>query len=540
MRPAWISLILLAFGCDDPTGSTADVAPPDLGVVDAAPPTEAPLPLVPAPAATARLTRAQYHHIIADVFGPDVVVSGPLEPDVALDGLWAIGAASTTISPRGVELYEAAAFTIAEQVVANEALRQRAFGCAGLDATCRRDGLAHLGRLLWRRPLTEEELAAVQAVAEDAATTLADPGAGLVFGVATLLQSPWFLFRPATGEGRLDAFADATRLAFFLWDSTPDAPLLAAAEAGDLDRPQSRRAWIEAMLDDPRARRGVRTFFNDYLHLRDLDRLIKDPTVFTRYSAELGPMAQEETLATLEHLVFEVEGDFRTLFTDRTTFLNRKLAALYGVPAPVAEGFGRTELPADGPRAGLLGHASILAKNAHPVSSSATLRGRFIRETLLCGAIPAPPADVDTALPEPNPELPTLRDRVGVHLTEPQCAGCHQIMDPIGLGLETFDGIGRFRATENEVAIDASGVLDGVPFDDARSLGEAIAGHPNLGPCLTRKLYSYAVGHVPTAGEAGEIQRLSAIFAEEGHRVTALMRAIAMSEGFRRFAPVEE
>ncbi|MEZ4475243.1 MAG: DUF1592 domain-containing protein [bacterium] len=426
-----------------------------------------------------------------------------------------------------------------------EAPTHRLVGCdLGVDA-CLEATLARLGRRLWRRPLSADELAAVVAIGRDAARELGDRRQGLVFGLATLLQSPWFLFRPTLGaaDGDVRPVTDweyASRLAFFLWDSGPDEGLLAAAEAGDLARPASRRAWVEAMLDDPRAHRGIRAFFNDYLRLRELDGLIKDPVLFTRFSPELGAMAREETLATLEHLVLEVGGDYRAAFTGQTTFLNRKLAALYGVPAPAAEGFARTELPADGPRAGLLGHASLLAQNAHPVSSSATLRGRFIRETLLCGTIPAPPADVDTSLPEPSPDLPTLRDRVAVHMTAPSCRGCHQIMDPIGLGLEQFDGIGRFRATENDVPIDASGDLDGLAFVDARSLGEAVAAHPRLGACLTRKLYAYALGRPPTAGEEGELVRLERRFAASGYQVKALLAAIALSDGLRTIARPEE
>lgn len=527
-------------GACGPSAGTDVPLPPDAGeaAADAAAPTPAP-PLEPGPAAMVRLTRAQYQHVIADVFGPDVVVPGPLEPDVALDGLWAIGAGSSTISPRGVEGYEAAAFAIAEQVAAAPA--PGVLPCGLGQPGCVEAALPVLGHRLWRRPLTADEQAAVLAIARDATAELGSPRDGLTFGLAALLQSPWFLFRPTLGatDGPTRPVTDAeyaTRLAFFLWDSTPSAGLLAAAEAGDLARPSGRRAWVEALLDDPRAARGVRAFFNDYLKLRELDALTKDPAVFARYSPELGPMAREETLATLAWLVLDVEGDYRAAFTDQTTFLNRKLAALYGVPAPAAEGFARADLPADGPRAGLLGQASFLAQHAHPVSSSATLRGRFIRETLLCGTIPAPPADVDTSLPEPSGDLPTLRDRVAVHMTAPSCAGCHQVMDPIGLGLEQFDGLGRFRETENDTPIDASGALDGVPFADARGLGEAIAAHPKLTACLTRKLYSYALGRAPTVGEAGELVRLEAAFAASGYRVKALLAAIALSDGLRTIA----
>src|SRR5690606_29643853 len=138
--------------------------------------------------------------------------------------------------------------------------------------------------------------------------------------------------------------------------------------------------------------------------------------------------------------------------------------------------------------------------------------GKFVREALLCQSIPAPPANVGE-LPEPSPELPTMRERLREHRENPACAGCHSVMDPIGLGLENFDAIGAFRGRENGAIIDPSGELDGALFDDARGLGEALAEHPQITTCLVRNLYRYGSGHVETRGEEPTIQELAGAFA---------------------------
>ena len=240
--------------------------------------------------------------------------------------------------------------------------------------------------------------------------------------------------------------------------------------------------------------------------------------------------------------------DYREAFTTRTTFIDRKLASIYEVPAPQREGFGEITFPEGFPRAGLLGHLSVLALNSHPAASSATLRGHFVRATLLCGAIPPPPTNVDTSIPEPcNPDLDptcqrvTLRDRVQQHLGDAFCAGCHGLMDPIGLGLENFDALGRYRvfdwseegAPPDVALIDASGDLAGVPFVDNLELGQAIADSEDLPACLTRTMYRYATGHIERTGETESLLNLNEAFISSGHRVKALMVEIALDPGFR-------
>jgi len=219
--------------------------------------------------------------------------------------------------------------------------------------------------------------------------------------------------------------------------------------------------------------------------------------------------------------------------TTRAHFLNPKLAALYQVPAPSAEGFRLVELPEEARRAGLLSHASLMSLNAHPNSSSATLRGKFVRNVLLCQEIPPPPVGVNTAIPEPSGDTVTLRQRVAEHLENPSCAGCHQLLDPIGLGLENYDSIGQWRTHEQGVMIDASGELDQRSFEDPNSLGVLIKEHPRFAPCLVRTMTRYALGRIEVDDEAPFLEDLNARFTSSGFQLKGLLRALVMSPLFR-------
>ena len=358
-------------------------------------------------------------------------------------------------------------------------------------------------------------------------------------------MDPRFLYRVELGDddgagGRtLTAIERASRLSFMIWNTIPDDMLLAAAESGALDTPAGLRAEAERLLDDDRARVGIRTFFTELLQLDLLDSLSKDPLVIPQASPELGPAARAETLAVLEAIVFDEDGDFRSALTTRNTFIERRLAAIYGVPAPSVEEAAWTVLPADNGRRGILGHASFLMLNAHNSTSSATLRGKFVRERLLCQLMPPPPADVDTSIPEPDASAPTLRDRVEVHLEDPSCSGCHQLMDPIGLGFENFDAIGKWRTTEAGATIDASGELDGVSFADAWEMAQAVGQHEAFGPCLARNLYQYTTGAVVADGEEELVDWLGEAFVADGHRVRDLVLRIVESPGFVQVGEIQ-
>jgi hypothetical protein len=505
--------------------------------------------VLPAPTIR-RLSQAQYGRAIYDLFGEDIVLPTSLEPDETIDGLQAIGSALTTISPRGVEQYEQAAYDIAGQALDTKRERQALIPC--LDDTdfadpCIERFFREFGIRVWRRPLTDLEVDRLTGISLRAGGLLGDPYDGLEFGLAALLQSPHFLFRVELGEPDPDEpgtvrFTDyemASRLSFFLWDTIPDEALLAAAARGELVDDEALSGHVDRMVEDDRVEQGLRALFTDMLGLYALDDLNKDPTIFTHMSPEVGPAAREETLLGILHLVREQDGDYRELFTTRTTFLDRRLASIYGVSAPAWDGFGMTEWPEEHGRRGLLGQVSFLAGHSHPVASSPTLRGKFVRRTLLCHVIPPPPSNVDASIPEPAEGRVTMRDRVAKHLEDPYCAGCHSLVDPIGLGLENFDGLGHWRDREYGEQIDASGELDGGDFSDAWDLSRQVSEHPDLPGCLARTMLSYASGRSLLEGEEDAVRYHDEGFEAGDYSVTALLRDVALSPAFRNTGGVQ-
>ena len=539
-----LALLFLAGCSSDVEEITPDTAPADTGtdaVPDALPDVVTELGPVPYEETTAgdtglrRLTNAQLENIVVDIFGEAVILPPLAEPDVTIGGLVSIGATGASFSPRGVESVETVAFALADQALSVEN-RDRILDCeesTEFDAECAAEFITSMGRRLWRRPLDEAEVARISAIAADSTEVLGDFHAGLSYGLAALLQSPHFLFRSELGEdGRFTDWETASRLSFFLWNTTPDDELLDAAEAGELSSADGLRVQAERMLESPLARRGIRNFFAEYLDLDELDELAKDPTIFEHFSSELGADAREETLLLMEHIVFDDPGDYRDVMTSQHTFLNPRLATLYGVPAPVADGFGRARLPSDANRIGVIGHASFLAHHAHQVSSSATLRGAAVRQVFLCQTIPPPPVNVDTSIPEPSGTAPTLRDRVAEHLENEACAGCHNLMDPIGLGLENYDGIGRWRVYDNGVEIDSSGDLDGELFDRPWELAESIRNHPDFPACLVQMMTRYAMGRVEIREELPHLDLMADRFGDLRYRVQPMLLEIVMSPMF--------
>ena len=506
------------------------------------------------PTVTRRLTPGQYQRIIRDVFGPTIGIGGRLDPTLRVDGLLEVGAGRISVPLSSMEQYDLIARGIADQVM-DEQHRDVLVQCepkssTAFDEKCAEEFIGNVGRLLFRRPLSQDELALHVDMALKATATAKNYDTGLSLSVAALLVSPQFLFRhevleadpDTSGEYSLDAYSKASRLSFFLWDSAPDGQLLAAAEKGELHTQSGLSRQVNRMVASPRLRDGVRAFFADMLHLDAVETLTKDTTIYPKFSSEIAGEAREQTLRTIVDVLVTRDGDYRDIFTTKKTYLTKKLAAIYQVPFLVNVPTGSPdtwrpyEFSPNDPRAGILTHLGFLTIHSHPGRSSPTLRGKALREILLCQKVPAPPGDVDFTLVQDidNALLKTARDRLTAHSTEPMCAGCHKIMDPLGLALEKFDGGGTYRTSENGAPIDTSGVLDGMAFNDGASLGEAISVNPASVSCLVDRLTSYALGRSPVQGENSWVNELYRAFSAKGYAVPALMQEIALSSEFYR------
>ena len=500
--------------------------------------------MLPAPTLR-RLTLAQYQNSVRDLLGVEADVSG-LTAIPPLNGLLSIGASTVTLPQVDIEAFDALADKLAAQVFSDATARQKLTGCDAMQSACADGFVTSFGRRVFRRPLTDDERTRYLALLHRAVEMTTDGWLGLRVMTSALLQSPNFLYREEIGAADagsparrlLTDYELASRLSFFLWNTTPDPALLDAAESGALASSSGLAEQVDRLLASPRAADAIESLFADYLRLDALDSLVKLPNVYPQATPALAVAMKEETLRSLRAQLFERAGDFREIFTTTKTFANGDLAKLYGLRAPTGTAFSEVELPATGPRAGLLTQASFLATHAHPGRTSPTIRGKFIRENLLCQGIPAPPDNVDTTLPDTS-TAKTIRDKLARHRADVACAGCHNLMDPLGLALEEFDGIGAHRTMENGVAIDASGELDGVTFTGARGLGDALAGSPVVSECFVRTVLRYARGTVEDGSEGGLIMTLHTAFTSAGYRLPALMEQIATDPSFRQVGALQ-
>jgi hypothetical protein len=497
-----------------------------------------------------RLTEVQYRNIIADVFGAHIVVSGRFDPIVRTEGLLAVGASRATITPSGVERFAAMARSVAAQVV-DAQNRALLIPCAPAaadapDAACAEQLLMRTARYLFRRSVTRDDIAPYLAAAELGARTRSDFYAGLGYALQGMLAAPDFLFitegvepdPQRGGEQRLDAYARATRLSFLLWNSAPDEALLAAAERGELLDASGLENHAQRLMDSPRFRDGVRAFFTDMLGLDDYATLEKDSLLFPAFGLAAAEDSREQVLRTLIDALIVRDGDYRDIFTTRRTFMTSALGLVYRVPATAPGGWAPYEFPEGDPRAGIQTQLSFVALHSHPGKSSPTLRGKAIRELLLCQRVPDPPGDVNfDRFNDPASPLKTARKRLDAHSTEPACAGCHKLMDPIGLALEHFDAAGQTRASEGGEPIDASGEINGVRFEDAVGLGTALRQDPAATACVVRRAYTYAAARPVERSEREWLNWLEQRFAAEDYRLRPLFEHIATSEALYAVAP---
>ena len=494
------------------------------------------------------LSQIQYANTIAAIFGDHIAPNVRFAPVPRIGGLIAVGARAAVVTLGALEPLESAARAVAGDVV-SEANRGLLMPCRpdvvnSRDDACARAFLAPVGRLLFRRALTQAELDDAVDFAGTAAEEAGDFHDGLAAALSYLLVSPRFLYiqevaepDPANpGQWRLDHYSKASRLSFFLWNAAPDSALLDAAESGRLHSGEGLSHELLRMLASPRIEQGVRAFFDDMLVAEGFDLLAKDPVIYPAFTSKVVMQAREQLLRTVaDHLVAR-RGDYRDLFVTRRTFMTRDLAAVYRVPVNAGPNeWVPYEFSEDGHRAGMLTLVGFLARYSHPGRTSPTNRGRGLRETLLCQHVPDPPPNVSFELFEnATAERRTARQRLDAHNTNPICAGCHRLTDPLGLVFERFDGAGQYRLTENGAPIDPSGEVNRLPVTDAIDLGYRLREDPALTSCLVSRTYSYATGQEVEPADRPLLRYLETRFEQDGYLFPELLHTIATSRAFYR------
>jgi len=372
------------------------------------------------------------------------------------------------------------------------------------DNLCASKILSALARRAYRRPVTDADLAPLLTMyAEGRAKGSFD--AGIELAVKRLLVSPEFLFRverdppnvAADTPYRISDIELASRLSFFLWSSIPDDELLDLAVKRKLSDPSVLAAQVTRMIADARSERFVSNFAGQWLYLRNLPSASPVALSFPDFDESLRQSLRRETELFVGSIVRE-DRPARDLLRADYTFLDERLARHYGIPGVKGSQFRRVTIGAESPRSGLLGQGSILTVTSQPDRTSPVVRGKWILENFLGTSPPSPPQNVPDlkASVEPGAVL-SMRDRMKAHRANPSCAGCHAIMDPIGLSLETFDGVGRIRQLgESSGPIDTSGALpDGTKFDGVAGLRQALlARSDQFVTTIAEKLLTYALG----------------------------------------------
>lgn len=498
----------------------------------------------PAPGGIRKLLARQYIRSIRLVLG-DAAGAAALPPeDATLNEFETLAAAELAVPPTAVEAYEASARDVASAAVFDAATMSKIVPCTPVapdDAACHQQVIENVGHQLWRRPLTPEEVTPIVEIAKAAAQEYGSFDDGVEYALMTLLQSPYFLYTVEVGVPdpqhpgwfKLTGPELATRMSLFLVDSIPDSALLQQAESGQLATDAQVRAAAQELMKRPDARAALNSFYDVVFKLRDLPTTAKDPAVFPAWSPALGQSMRQESLMFLEDLVWNQNGDYRTIFTADYTFVDANLASLYGTSQP-ASGFQKVTLPAEQTRRGFLGHASHLTRSSHVGQTSPTRRGVFLSNFLLCSEIPPPPPGVDTTLKGCTEDMTKKQCLEQVHQADDNCASCHSLMDPYGYAMETYDAIGKYRTVdENNLPIDPSGkVLGFGEFADIGELAQLMHDDPRTMNCIVSNLFRQSLGHKETKGERPAITAIQNAFESSGFKLQEAIVEIVASPAF--------
>jgi hypothetical protein len=408
--------------------------------------------------------------------------------------------------------------------------------------TCARSILTTLARRAYRRPVTSAEIEPLMTFYREGVVS-GSFGEGIDHALQRLLISPEFLLRveadpagiPANTPYRISDVELASRLSFFLWSSIPDDELLRLAEQRQLRNPAVLERQLRRMIADKRFDSFVEQFAGQWLFLRNLAASIPVQQNFPDFDDTLRESFRIETEMFVDSVIREDRSALDLLRADYT-FLNERLARHYGVPNVKGNRFRRVALPADSHRGGLLGHGSILTVTSYPDRTSPVVRGKWILENLM-GTPPPPPIPGVPPLKPPSfaHRVLTMRERIAAHRNSPVCASCHSMMDPLGLALEHFDGVGKWRALDESGApIDASGTLpDGTKFDGVDGLRQALLSSDRFVATLTEKMLTYALGRGVEYYDLPAVRAIVGDAARNDYRFTSLIQAIIESAPFQ-------
>lgn len=484
-----------------------------------------------------RLNRYELARSLESLLGSSTGVNETLPSDDSV--LFDNDADAMSVSPALVEKYDGIFTTLIDRALlatGGTGARSRILTCtptAGAEATCARTVLQTFANNAWRRTATKDEvdsLVGLYSAGRSAGETF-EPAVALSLR-ATLL-SPNFLFRieqdGGNGIQRVDPEAFATRLSYFIWSSPPDAELLTAARDGRLTEKADIEAQVRRMMRDPKSKSLTESFGAQWLGFRFFDSLLPSNQNYPGFTEGLRTSMSEEAKRYFGSFLAP-DKSFLDIMDSKTTFVDERLAAHYGIAGVTGTDFREVQLPAS--RVGLLTQAAYLMVGSTPTRGSPSKRGHHVLDRLLCRPPPPPPPNIALTVDAVDTSLP-MRDRLVSHRANPSCAACHAEMDPIGLAYEHFDGIGSWRDDHNGHTIVTAGKLpNGSAFEDAQALAGVLKGDPYFAHCVTEQVFSYAMGRAARQSDSCAVDDLVEKFAVGGYRFEDLVVATTLSAPF--------
>jgi hypothetical protein len=502
----------------------------------------------------ARLTDREYVNTLRDLLGGlvgegDLPAPGDLPAEPA-ENLFTNNTSIQRLSDTRADLYENISHSLAEKAVLK---LPQLMGCQpanqGEELGCVAKFSRDFGLRAWRRPLVDDELKAAEALFTDARKTF-DFKTSVQAMVAGFIGAPQFLYRHEEGAGgeteskgrQLSDYEMASRLSYLLWDSMPDARLFDAAKKGDLSNPDDVESEARRMLDDPRARQAMATFYREWLHIERVEsRLLpskKDPGVYKDYGDAQYTGLMTSLDRFLEDAFWEGEHSMKRLYTSSRGFVNDDVAKIFGVDSPGGSDFKGVDLPGE-ERQGFLTQPGFMGGWAHATEQAPILRGAFIMEHVLCAPSPDPPDNADlTIKPVENREEMTYRQFVANTVETGSCKGCHIAIDGFGFLFENYDGIGAYQTMERHLKIDASNTVRGTfdldgDYKNGVEFTQALAKSEQAAQCAVEKLYEYAMTRQTVTEDGCAIAPLTDAFIDGGFDFHSLIAKLARSSAFR-------
>jgi hypothetical protein len=495
----------------------------------------------PAPGAAPlrRLSNAEYRNTVSDLLAsvPGIGAAVGTATKDFVEEAESLGFRNNTdflgVSSLVAQGYMDAAEQLAPLVAQTDAL----LGCATQDAACAKTFVENFGKRAFRRALTPEEVARYTAVYDTAQSKGYGFKTGVEWIVFSMLQSTQFLYRVELGAAKGTDYAPsqyeiANRLSYLIWQSMPDQLLFDAADRGELADKKQIEGQARRLLKDAKASRLLE-YFDQWLDTDRLGIFDRDPNFYPGLPANLPQLFQNETHAYVSYLLQSPTGSLGELLSGQYSFLNADLAKHYGVTGPTGAAYERVEMPG---RSGVLTQGMLLSHDK-PTRTSIVRRGLKVRLDMLCNKVPSPPNNVQLNLEGLGSGL-TQRQRLEKHRTDPSCAGCHTLMDPIGVVFEGFDAVGRQRVNdENGAPVDTTSEIAATrdvngPVANASALGQALATSQEVRDCYVTQSFRFFYGRDYTAADQCSMAQLFISFRDSKQSLSELIVALSQTDQF--------